>query len=314
MSHTSRPVALVVIALLGTVLVGVGGGSATPLTTGGPPPDLGANETVVVAADGGTGSDYRSLAAAVANASDGDTVRVRPGTYAGGVELTGNVTVVAPAGATVSNATAGGPENAFVVNGSHAAPTVAGFTVVGFGHGLFAAETRGDWTVRDTTFRDVGWAAVYAGQSSGDWVVTGVTVEGASTGVWSFGATGSRRVEDTVVRNVSAGVQASDTAGNWTVADTLVHGARRTFEAGGSTGAWTLRNVTVDTDADVEADDDEVLFTAVAARGSAGDWRILDSTFHDGIVGVSAYETSGDWTVADTRFVNQTASERYRFW
>jgi hypothetical protein len=250
-------------------------------------------DTFVVDDDGG--ADYRSIAAAVANASDGDTVRVRPGTYGGGIELAANVTVVAPRGATVSgpgfDANESVSDTAFrVVSGSHAAPVVSGFTVTGFFDGVSAWNTTGDWVVRDTAFEYPMGNAIRAISSRGDW-----------------------RAENVTVRNASEAVVAIDAEGDWVVEDSTFRGAEHGVEAASATGDWTLRNVTVTNDAGAEVEDYEVTLVGVAARNASGDWSIEDSTVRNAVVGVSAYETSGNWTVADTTFRNVTESERYDF-
>jgi len=279
--------ALVTLALLGSV-------AAPPVTaatsTTGNPTD---GDLLVVDDDGD--ADYRSIAAAAANASDGDTVRVRPGTYDGGIELAANVTVVAPRGATVAgpgfDANESVPDTAFrVVSGSHAAPVVSGFTVTGCFDGVSAWNTTGDWVVRDTAFEYPLGNAIQAISSRGDW-----------------------RVENVTVRNASEAVVAIDAGGDWVVEDSVFRGAEHAVEAASATGDWTLRNVTVTNDAGAEVDDYGVTLVGFAARNASGAWSIEDSTVRDAVVGVSAFETGGDWTVSDTTFRNVTESERYDF-
>ena len=249
-------------------------------------------DTLVVDDDGG--ADYHSIAAAAANANDGDTVRVRPGTYGGGIELAANVTVVAPRGATVAgpglDANESAPDTAFrVVSGSGAAPVVSGFTVTGFFDGVSAWNTTGDWVVRDTTFEYPLGNGIQAMSSRGDW-----------------------RVENVTVRNASDAVVAINAEGDWVVEDSVLRGAEHAVGAASATGDWTLRNVTVTNDAGTGADD-EVTLVGVAARNASGAWSIEESTLRNAVVGVSASETSGNWAVADTTFRNVTESERYDF-
>lgn len=261
-------------------------------------------------------ADYRSLAPAVADSGDGDTVRVRPGTYAGDVVLAANVTVSAPDGAVIAASVTDGDEQAFSVpDGSDAAPVVSGFTVVGFETGVAASDTSGDWVVRNATFRSQRHVAIRASSSSGDWHVEDVRIRNASgRGVASRRSTGDWRVTNASIETVTDGVDAGSSTGDWVVEDTRIYRVRHGVVAEGTSGAWTLRNVTVDTDADVEVDEDEgVIFSGVAARSSTGDWRIENSTIRDAISGVSAWQSSGDWTIVDSLFQNLTASERYDF-
>ena len=284
---------LVTLALLGSVAAPpVAAATPTAETAGG---TGSASDGDVLVVDDDGAADYRSIAAAAANASDGDTVRVRPGTYDGGIELAANVTVVAPRGATVAgpgfDANESAPDTAFrVVSGSHAAPVVAGFTVTGFFDGVSAWNTTGDWVVRDTAFEYPIGNAIQAISSRGDW-----------------------RAENVTVRNASEAVVAIDAEGDWVVEDSVFRGAEHAVEAASATGDWTLRNVTVTNDAGTGAEDYEVTLVGVAARNASGGWSIENSTVRNAVVGVSAFETGGNWTVSDTTFRNVTESERYDF-
>ena len=277
---------LVTLALLGSVAVPTAA-AVTPAT------DSATDGDVLVVDDDGDG-DYRSIAAAAANASDGDTVRVRPGTYRGGIELAANVTVVAPRGATVAGpgfgANESAPDTAFrIVSESGAAPVVSGFTITGFFDGVSAWNTTGDWTLQDTTVRYPINNGVQAISSRGDW-----------------------RLENVTVRNASEAVVAIDTEGDWTVEDSTLRGAEQAVEASSATGDWTLRNVTVTGDVGPGSDDEPTL-VGVAARNASGDWTVEDATVRNAVVGVSAYEASGNWTVASTTFRDLSESERYDF-
>ncbi|WP_255150009.1 hypothetical protein [Halorarius halobius] len=277
MRATARAVGLLVAALVCCGLV------AAPAAASG--------DVLVVDDDGD--ADYATIAAAVGNASDGDTVRVRPGTYDGGVRLDDNVTVVAPDGATVTGPGPGAGESASdvafrVESGSHAAPVVSGFTVSGFFYGVVGWNTTGDWVVRNTTFEGPLSGGVMAMSSRGDW-----------------------RVENVTVRNASSAVTAINADGDWVVEDSVARDVETAFELESTTGAWTLRNVTVAGAAGVERDD--ALLVAVTVQNASGDWTIVDSTVRNGVTGVSAYETSGNWSVVDTRFHNLSESERYDF-
>ena len=117
-------------------------------------------DTVTVAADGSAA--YTSIGAALANVTTGGTVVVRPGTYAETLTVDRNVTLVAPAGATLDGATVEGSTGIAVPPGSHARPTVEGLTITGFGTAVNATASAGAWTLRNVTLdgNDRGVVAV----------------------------------------------------------------------------------------------------------------------------------------------------------
>jgi hypothetical protein len=283
------------------------------------PPAAAADDVLVVDADGG--GDYRSIDAAVAAASDGDTVRVRPGTYRERVTVAKNVTLVAPRGATLDGRSVSGDVSAIslrndthrgaaisVPDGSDAAPVIDGFRVRGYLVGVDASETTGDWTVRNTTVRNVT-IGVWAYAATGDWTVRNSTVRRVThfEAVNAIGATGDWTLADVTLRNVTRGVDASSTGGTWTIRGSTVAGAALVaVDASGAEAAWHLRDVTV-RDATV----------GLKLDGAAGDWTVRNTTFRNLTrserydfrmppipegTAVYARGTTGAWTVADSRF------------
>lgn len=250
---------------------------------GGPTGDL------VVDDDGGADVDYTSISPAVDNASDGATVLVRPGTYTETVDVDGNLTVVAPDGATVGQPT-GNPTAAFEVTGE--SPTVDGFRTDGFPTGVAATNTDGNWTVSDLIVAGDGRTAVDAFGSTGDWTVRNATLAREdrlddTVGVNARTATGDWTVSDGEFASVARGVDAATTEGDWTVEGTTFQDASIAVDAGSATGDWLVA------DADVEGAD-----TSVLAPETTGNWTVAETTVTDGGQ-LSAAGSSGDWTLRD---------------
>ncbi|WP_323674390.1 hypothetical protein [Halorubellus sp. PRR65] len=239
-------------------------------------------EVLVVDADGG--AEFQRVQPAVRAASDGDTVRVRPGTYRESVTVREDVRLVAPRGATLNGSGLSGNRGESGVRIERdAAPVVSGFRIAAFDVGVWAWGTSGEWRVANTTIVGTPGGGVIAVGSSGTWRVSNVTVRDSGAGVEAVMASGNWTVERSVIRNV-----------------TEAHGV----DAGSSTGDWTLSNVTV-----MNAD-----FVGVAASHSRGDWRVVESTVRGAVVGLAAVEASGNWSVRRSVFRNVSPSSRYDFW
>lgn len=156
-------------------------------------PALAAQDTTLVVDDDG-GGDYESISAALADASDGDTIRVRAGTYSG-FRPTKNVTITT-AGAVV--------EGAIRLSGTAVSPTIEGFTIrpsaeATSGVGVFADDSRGDWTLRDITTRNIEYHGISAIDTSGDWRVLDSDIRGGDITVVTTRSTGNWRIERTVI-------------------------------------------------------------------------------------------------------------------
>jgi|GEM_PF-1006480 len=153
------------------------------------------NDTVTVAADGSAA--YTSIDAALGNVTAGGTVVVRPGTYTEPLTVDRNVTLVAPDGATLDGTGAGDGVGIDVPAGSHARPTVEGFTITGFETAVDATRSSGAWTLRNVTL------------SGNDRGVVAVDARGAWT------VTGSALVDDAVGVNATGASPAGDATHNW---------------------------------------------------------------------------------------------------
>ncbi|MEF8819395.1 MAG: right-handed parallel beta-helix repeat-containing protein [Haloferacaceae archaeon] len=303
----ARAVLLAGLVVVSVVAVGVPAlGERASAQSGG--------TTLVV---GGSGS-YSSIQNAVDNASEGDTVEVRPGTYTEPVDIRKNITLVAPDGATVANTSA--PAGASIAYRAGiqvfgpTTPTVEGFTIEGWSTGFSAGASEGAWTLRDTTIRDTDLAVGAAGtpapwmvdnvtvvnttglsayQSSGDWVVRDSTFSGRESNIFASESTGDWTVEGTTIRNVDdTAVNAIRSSGRWTIRDSVVTDtANNGIAADETSGDWTLVNVTV---SDVEDD-------AVDAYESDGNWTVRRTTVTDASDdGINGGSSSGNWEVRDT--------------
>lgn len=166
------------------------GAGNSPTTEGGP-----------LVVDPDRPDAYATIGAALSAVGADGTVCVRPGTYTESVLLRGNVSLVAPAGATLAG---DGDRAGIRIPEGSAAPTVRGLTVTGFGTGVAAADTAGAWSLRNVTVTGNG-VGVDASNTTATWRVTdsriagnervgldaaGADPRGDATGVWWGGADG----------------------------------------------------------------------------------------------------------------------------
>lgn len=246
-------------------------------------------QTLVVDKSGST--NYTTILGAVQDATDGDTVEVRPGTYAEQVGIDDDVTLIAPKGATLDGSSLGKNAGAISVD-QQAAPTIAGFTIENYFTGIkfYSGGTgsQGDWVVRDVTIRDIDWDAFRARESDGDWRLEDSLIEDNGVrGVVVDHSTGDWTIENTVIRNNGGGknrlgtsegigVNAHETTGNWTITDSTIRG---------------------------HTDDDAA---AVVADSSTGDWTISETTLSGNGAGVEAWRSDGDWSIQDATIEDNT--------
>ncbi|MBB6647163.1 PQQ-binding-like beta-propeller repeat protein [Halobellus sp. MBLA0160] len=261
---------------------------------------------------------YQRIDAAVANASDGDRVLVRSGTYNdsdGRITLDTNITVVAPDGAVVARS--GRSLSAAFEIGPNVTTTIRNFTVRDFGTAVEASNTGADWRVVGLTTVETP-TAVNAFESAGDWRITDLDARlndrYDATAINARGSDGNWAVTESAVANVSAGLVAADTTGNWSVSNLSVSSATTGIDAGGSDGAWRVDAVEItdastpllapDTSGDWRIDDATVSDSGgLVVRRSGGDWSIRNSTLGR-TEGVRAAGTTGNWSVANTTIRN----------
>ncbi|GAA0512183.1 hypothetical protein GCM10008992_09720 [Halorubrum aquaticum] len=247
---------------------------------------------IVVAADPAVG-DFDSIQSAIDDATDGDTIEVRPGTYTEAVVIRKNISLIAPDGATVENESIDYPAGIQVLG--PATPTISGFTITGWRSGFSAGGSEGAWTLRDTMITDSEFGVGAAGTPA-SWTVANVTVTDTPTGLVAFESTGDWSVRESTFRR-TGGISADDSTGDWTISRTTVRNGtdEEAINAEDSTGQWTVANATF-----VDNED------GIRAVGATDDWTVRDSTI-DGATnnGVSAEETDGDWTL-DSVTISET--------
>jgi hypothetical protein len=226
----------------------------------------------VVAADGS--GDYTSIGAAVDNASEGDVIEVRPGTYREAVTVEKNVTLRAPQGATLN-----GSSSSYLVagitvpNGSDVEPTIEGFTIREYPYGVWAVGSAGDFRLANLTLRTDG--GVVAAGATGDWTLAGSTVRPARfSGVVAVNATGQWAIQNTTIADSPAyGILATNATNAWTLRDSrLDRNLMGIYAAGAGDlpaagGDWTVRNTTIANSS----------FDGINATGTTGAWKVTDS-------------------------------------
>jgi len=317
---------LMIVSVVGVAAPVAGSGSATDAAMAdATTPDSAASavterdanatqqQTLVVDKSGST--NYTTILGAVQDATDGDTVEVRPGTYEEQVSIDSDVTLIAPKGATLDGSSLGSNSVAMSVD-PKATPTIEGFTIENYFRGIHfytgnpAIGAQGDFVVRDVTIRDIGWDAFRARESDGDWRLEDSLIEDNDVrGVVVDQSTGDWTIENTVIRNNGGGpnrlgtsegigVNARETTGNWTITDSTIRGHTDARAEGvktdKSSGDWEIRDTILSGNGD-----------GVQAWQSDGDWSIQDSTIEDNTEqGVDAREATGAWSITGSSIRN----------
>jgi pectinesterase len=248
------------LAVVVSVLFVVVAGGIVPAVaqedTAGTPTAAGTATGIVV--DDSGGGDYKTISAAVAAASPGETVTVRSGVYPEEILLNKSITLVAPEGAVLDGRGMQPPDSGITIE-DDAAPTIRGFTIVGYQVGVRAKGTSGDWVLDEVAVRNSSAIGVYTAQSSGNWTIQGSNVHNSSmVGVGAFRSRGDWRiVRTTIADTTGVAINARYASGSWTVDDTVI----RNTSTGGGTIPWDG--------------------TAVYAGNTSGPWTITGSTFQN---------------------------------
>jgi hypothetical protein len=289
--------------------------------------DVTAADTLIVDNDGT--AEYRSIQAAIDNASAGDTVEVRPETYTEAIIIDKNITLTAPSGATLDATNIGDSDVGVTIgndvsdSAENVAPTIRGLTITRYDVGIESKTdsdwlisnitvqiiqdsgidaSRGDWTIRDTVVESTGGQSVIT--ASGDWTIRNVSVENGITASFSDG--------DWIIRQSSVGgdILADSAEGEWVIQDTAVSGE---IAASLTSDDWTIRNVSA---VSIDASDSNGRWTirqsTVQEGIDAGDadekWEITQSIVTDsGFAAVAAEDTLGEWRISQS-IINQTSS------
>jgi hypothetical protein len=271
---------------------------------------------IVVATDGS--AEYTSIQNAVDNATDGDQIKVKPGTYEQHTEISKNITIYAPNGATVANTSAvisnyGKFEarSGFQIVGD-VAPTISGFTltdwrwaisaggsegswtvkstkIIGGSCGVCAAGTPGDWSIKNSTITDAGTVSAY--QSTGDWEIVNTTIR--ETNINADKSTGDPEIKNTSLRDTpSNGIKKEEATGTLTIKNSTIQNTTYAAIEAENTSIDIVVSSTAITEAETGIDIEE---------GSTGDITVRSSTINDiENAAIDADKFSGTVRVHDT--------------
>lgn len=315
MKLSLRPaITLVLLVCLSTLFI-LGTSSAAAQT----------DADITVALD--NSGDYTSIQNAVDNATDGDQIRVEPGIYRQHTEISNNVTLYAPNGATIANTSAVASEygrfdarSGFQIYGE-ATPTISGFTFTDWRWSISAGGSEGSWTVKNVDI-DGGTCGVCAAGTPGNWTVTNstITVWDGEASISGYDSTGAWRVKnstisggnllasqssgDLVIENTTfvdapTGASLDDTTGHWRIHSSVFRGlSEEGIEADGSQRG-TIRETTITNIGDNGLD----------METSEGPKLIANTTITDvGGRGIDLEDSTGDFTIKQT-IINTTAEE-----
>lgn len=244
----------------------------------------------------GNSANYDSIQNAVDNASDGDTVEVRPGTYEAPSTASAvawvdkTLTLTAPEGATL----VGSSNPAIALDAGAEGTTVRGFTITDSSAGIDDRGADGFWTAEDVTITDTS-TAVDAANTASDWTLRSSTLLRNDDAVEARGTLGDWTIRDTTIKNNSGwSVYASGAEGNWTITNTTIDKKDRdwsTIDVSGTGGDWVIQ------DSSITGSSND----GVHADNATGDWVIRDTSIVDsGDDGVQVTDTNGEWTIAGT--------------
>lgn len=272
------------------------------------------------------GTTYESIQAAVDAAPEGSTVTVGPGTYRETVVVDKNVTVVGSPDAVLAPPPGGNDSGQQVAsvgitvpNGSDAAPTIRNLTLRGFGIGVLADGTSGDWVVANATFDGSSRAAISARETDGAWRVRNTDFRASRDGVYVSDAAGNWSIEGSTFENNTQGLTVIGGEGAWTVrnstfVDNGIHGIGVSGSDGWSVDRSTFRNnsfsgISVNGDGDWTVTGSTFVGhqDGVQASYTRGDWEIRASRFEDNDRAITANSTTAEWTVRRTAFVGSPA-------
>jgi hypothetical protein len=226
--------------------------------------------------------EYPTISAAITDATDVDTIKVRAGTYEESVSVdisadivaTGDVTVVSESG-----------DAAFTIPAeSEAAPHIEGISITGGVSGIDANSTTGDWSIEDVEITQASDQGIRATQATGAWEVqeSQITLSDGAVGVLADSSTGDWQIGGTVIE----------------LTETTLPPTAVTAEE--SQGDWEIVNSTLTAPSG----------TAVMGKDTTGDWQIRDRTSLNGTVGLNANQADGNWRVHRTNFDTSTRDIR----
>lgn len=304
MSATQRGMTLWVVTVL-FVSSGVGGslgiGMGVTAAIGNQPVDdrrsQPAADEVVIYVDGDQQETFSSIQPAVTNAPEGATIRVGPGVYTEQLRVNKTITLVGSANTTVTSPTDDADTEQQrittairIPSGSAASPRIQRLNLSGFGSGIVADDTEGDWSVLN------------------------VKITESRTGISAVNTSGKWDVRETQVSQADHGLYVSDTSERWTVDGSTFTQNEQAITVIDTQTEWTITDsqftqntgsgVVVSTDSDWSLsrshfqDND---FAGVTVNGD-GNWTVQNTTFTENTHAVRASYTSGSWEIQHAEF------------
>ena len=316
---------VLVVALIGLLMIVTGSAAAQ-------------SADAVVAPDG-TG-DYTSIQNAIDNANTGDRIKVSQGTYSESIDVSKNVDIVAPDGATISPssdavsavALTDGTESRLVnlsIEGTNSVGldarsstgdwTAKNIEVTGFRFGVTALGSKGDWVINNSKIENSNTRGIAPETSEGNWTIKSSIIRNVSgIGIDAY-RIDAGLIKDTVIKNITQpneydgwGVMIPDTSGDWIIDNVTIKNTERAGINAGDTNATH----------DPVIRDTKVIDTAeegIDIAGSKSDFLITGSTIQDTGQGeyknaIRIEDVEGNWTIQDTviRNISGEGIDAYR--
>ncbi|WP_086889211.1 right-handed parallel beta-helix repeat-containing protein [Natrarchaeobaculum aegyptiacum] len=305
------PLLIVVLVIGGTFAV-------SGVAAGGYHPSLTTDQSEGVATIAGEDETYRTVQAAINDATAGDTVEVRSGTYREPIIVNESIVLSAPDGATVDGTTSQQNDRGITISGD-SEPVVDGFSVQGYDVGVAAQDTAGDWEIREMVIEENEIAGLSASNSTGSWTITNSTIrENYHEGVSAAGSSGDWTIQSSVLeRNHDDGINGDYSSGEWTIRETVIRSnGDEGIDVENNTGDWLITNTLVEGNDDDGIDADGLEATGnwtiedstfrengdegIDTDNAQGDWKIRNTTISENVQGINAVNTSGDWKIHDS--------------
>jgi PGF-pre-PGF domain-containing protein len=251
------------------------------------------SDTDIVVAPDGTG-DYTSIQNAIDNATTGDRIKVKSGTYEQHTDVNKNITLYAPEGATIANTSAVSTkynkyeaQSGFQIYGD-VTPTISGFTLTDWRRAISAGASEGSWTVKNTDISG-GRCGVCAAVTPGDWTVKNTTITNAGT-VSAYKSTGDWEIVDTKFKKTD--IFADKSTGNPIIKGISLRDAPSDgIKIEESTGVITISDSIIANST----------YAAIEAENTSADIGISETSISNSDTGIDFEEDStGDLTVKST--------------
>ncbi|MFA1611752.1 hypothetical protein [Halobellus rubicundus] len=245
-----------------------------------------AESDIVVDADGG--ANYTSIQAGVDNATEGEIVEVRPGTYYEEVTVDKNISVVAPQGATLNGTPIGTIRFGITIpEESAVSPTIDGFTISNYSQAIKVSYTTGSIYLRNISIPEGD--GIEARNSRGTLQLHNIHINSSiRTGIYAVDSAANWTVQDVIIRSYgNNGIRSDDSTGVWAIQDTTFTNSTAIY-ADSSASDWYLKNVTLREGSEINGD------------SASGNWSIQSTEFLDGST-LDGRFSDGRWLLSDVR-------------